>query len=242
MPLFELIGAGDNVNSIVFPDKDNETKENVTDEKTLEKYREAGKEFVQELLNNEFKDYFMEHLSKKLSSKIGLRDAADVQGDMNDVIIPMLEWMSTYKVDYHRFFRSLSNYEITEKGEDNDCKRAIDEWLEIITEDESQREPSKQAIKPWLAIYRHRLMKEKAGFTERKQQMDAVNPRFVLRNSIAEKVIQAYENGTDEEAQSVLNACLDACINPFKSHYEDERVESWIKEAVPVSFTLHRSY
>lgn len=236
VPLFELIGAGEDVDSIVFPDKNNETKEGVTDEQTLEKYRDAGKVFVQEMMNNEFKDYFMEHLSQKLRSRIGLSETFDVKSDMDDVIIPMLDWMATYHVDHHRFYRSLSNYQITKDGEDSDSTKAISEWLDIVTEDENQVDPSKEALKPWLAIYRHRLLKEKVGFAERKERMDAVNPRFILRNSIAEKVIQAFdETETEEEAQSVLNACLDACVNPFKDHYEDERVETWITETVPVS-------
>lgn len=236
IPLFELIGAGDGVDDLVFPSISDETKEGVTDEETLEKYRNEGKTFVQDLLNNEFKEYFMQHLLAKMRSKIGLSENSSTQSDMDDVVIPLLDWMTTYHIDYHRFYRSLSNYKITEQGEDADADNAITEWLDINTEEEAQTDPSKEALKPWLAIYRHRLLKDKVDNDERKQRMDAVNPRFVLRNSIAEDVIQAFDNGTDEdEAKDILNACLDACINPFKDQYEDKRIEDWIKSPVPVS-------
>jgi uncharacterized protein YdiU (UPF0061 family) len=237
MPLFELIGAGKDVDSLVFPSKEDETREGVTDEDTLEKYRTEAKTFVQNLLQDEFKEYFMEHLVTKMRSKIGLSNSSDSakQSDMDDVIIPLLDWMSTYHIDYHRFYRSLSNYKVTSEGEDSDAEKAISEWLNISAEEDSQAEASKDALKPWLAIYRHRLLKDNSDNADRKQRMDAVNPRFVLRNSIVDQVIKAFEKETEEEAKDVLNACLDACVNPFEDHYEDKRVEDWINGPIPVS-------
>jgi uncharacterized protein YdiU (UPF0061 family) len=236
VPLFELIGAGEDVDSLVFPDIENENKESVTDKETLEKYRTQGQEFVQELLNTEFKEYFMQRLISKMRLKIGLLETAgDQQSDMDDVIIPLLDWLTAYHIDYHRFYRSLSNYKITKEGEDKDFDKAINEWLDISAEEENQTENSKEALKPWLSIYRHRLLKDHVNDADRKQRMDTVNPRFVLRNSIAEDVIQAFEKESEEDAKDILNACLEACINPFKDHYEDERVEAWINKPIPVS-------
>lgn len=237
MPLFELIGAGDEVDTLVFPSKEDETREGVTEEKTLEQYRANAQTFVQNLLQDEYKEYFMEALLSKMRSKIGLKPCSEVENksDMDDVIIPLLDWMTHHHIDYHRFYRSLSNYQITKEGEESDGEKAISEWLDIAAEKESEVEPSKAALKPWLAIYRHRLLQEKSDCAERKRQMDAVNPRFVLRNSIAQSVIDSFEKETEEEAKRVLNACLDACLNPFKDHYEDARVEEWIHSSIPVS-------
>ncbi|KAI7903187.1 uncharacterized protein BX663DRAFT_542691 [Cokeromyces recurvatus] len=233
VPLFELIGAGEKVDSIVFPDADNETKEGVTDEKILEQYRDKGKIFVQELLNKEFKEYFMDHLLKKMRSKIGLLENGDKQSDMDDVVIPLLDWLTAYHIDYHRFYRSLSNYKITVEGEDTDTQKALDEWLEIITEEEEQLEASKEALKPWLSLYRHRLLKDKLTDIERKKRMDSINPRFIFRNSIAEEVIEAFDTENEKEATRILNICLEACNNPFKDYYKDKEVEEWINKSVP---------
>ncbi|KAI7891003.1 uncharacterized protein EV154DRAFT_509707 [Mucor mucedo] len=235
MPLFELIGAEEKVDSLVFPSKEDETRENVTDEKTLEVYRAKAQTIVQNMLQTEYKEYFMSSLLSKMRSKIGLRktDSSNAT-DMDNVIIPLLDWMTAYHIDYHRFYRSLGNYQVTEKGEDSDAETAVNQWLEISTEDASQVEASKEALKPWLAIYRHRLLEEKSDCEERKKRMNAVNPRFVLRNSIAEQVIQAFhKDHTEEEAKELLNVCLDACIDPFKEHYDDARVENWIKSSIP---------
>lgn len=238
MPLFELIGAGEKVDELVFADITDDTREGVTDEDTLEEYRNQGRAFVQDLLNNEFREHFMNHLVSKMRSKMGLLEASSSQSDMDDVVIPLLNWLTAYHIDYHRFYRSLSNYKITEHGEDADADKAVMEWLDIKAEEDSQTEASKEALKPWLAIYRHRLLKDKVDNDDRKKRMDAVNPRFVLRNSIAEDVIRAFDDDTNEdEAKEILNACLDACLNPFKDHYEDKRVEDWINNPIPVSIS-----
>ncbi|KAI8991523.1 hypothetical protein BDF20DRAFT_831558 [Mycotypha africana] len=232
VPLFELIGAEGEVDQLVFPDKDNETKEGVTDEETLTKYRQNGKEIVQQLLNEEFKDYFMEHYVEKMRQKLGLKDSVASETDFKDVIVPLLAWMTDYHVDYHRFYRSLSNYRITAEGEEVDGDRAIGEWIDIVTELGENTEACANALKPWLSIYRHRLLKERSDDKERKQRMDAVNPRFVLRNFIVDRVIESFDND-DEHGKECLEACLEACIHPYRDHYEDQRVEEWINAAVP---------
>lgn len=246
LPLLELVGAGEEVDNLVYPSKEDETREGVTDEETLEKYRENAKTFIQNLLQVEFKEYFMARLITKMRSKIGLvaiDGVSNGQSDMDDVIIPLLDWMTEYHIDYHRFYRSLSNYRITSAGEESDAEKFLGCGVEVITEDESQLESCKQALKPWLSLYRHRLLRDKsADNEERKERMDAVNPRFVLRNSIAQSVIDAFENDREEEAIDTLNACLKACVDPFKDHYEDERVEKWISSTVPVSFVNRMPY
>ncbi|KAG2232736.1 hypothetical protein BDF21DRAFT_358938 [Thamnidium elegans] len=233
IPLFELIGAGDQVDSLVFASKEDETREGVTSEQVLEEYRSKAQHFVQKLLQEEFKEYFMSSLLTKMRSKLGLKECSENKSDMDDVIIPLLDWMTNHHIDYHKFYRSLSNYKMTSEGEESDHEKAVHEWLDIYAEQESQVEESKQTLKAWLAIYRHRLIKEKSDCEERKKRMDAVNPRFVLRNSIAEKVIESFEKDTEDEAKQVLNACLDACINPFQDHYQDPRVEEWIHSPIP---------
>ncbi|KAI8384948.1 uncharacterized protein BYT42DRAFT_564175 [Radiomyces spectabilis] len=234
VPLFELIGAGNEVDSLVFPSAD-ETKQrsNVTSEGTRAEYRETGKETVTKLLSEEFSDWFMDHLAHKMQLKLGLTKKQNAEADMQDLIIPLLDWMTEHKIDYHRFFRSLSNYRTTEAGEDGDACSAIQDQLDIVPQDASNLEESKQSLTPWLAMYRHRLLEEGAQDNERKQRMDSVNPRFVLRNWIAQDVISAFDNKSEDEAVSILQACLRACANPYQDKYDDACVETWINTPTP---------
>ena len=47
----------------------------------------------------------------------------------------------------------------------------------------------------WLEAYRARLAREGSVDGVRKGQMDAVNPKYVLRNALAQQVIEAAEQG-----------------------------------------------
>ncbi|KAG0167468.1 hypothetical protein DFQ30_006042 [Apophysomyces sp. BC1015] len=229
-PLFELIGAGDKVDTLVFSAKDDDV---AADKAKHEMYRTMGKAFVTEVLSESFSDCFMEHLAAKMRSKLGLvKDKQDE--DMQGLVIPLLDWMTEYRVDYHKFFRSLGDYYISDAGEDGDGQQALGGLLDIVPRDETVVDECKQALKPWLAMYRHRLVEDgPINNTERKKRMNSVNPRFVLRNWIVQDVINAFDNMTEEEATDMLNICLGACVDPYKDKYDDEQVETWIKSRVP---------
>lgn len=229
-PLFALIGAGESVDSLIFASTEDAA---ATDKQSITKYKTLGEMFVTEVLSEKFSDCFMEHLSAKMRSKLGLvKDKQE--DDMQHLIIPLLDWMTEYKVDYHRFFRSLANYCISEAGEEHDEKEALENLLAIVPHDETAKEQCSQALKPWLAMYRYRLLED--GLVDnlgRKERMNAVNPRFVLRNWILQDVIDKFDKTSDEEAADVLNACLEACLEPYKDKYDDDRIETWINSPVP---------
>ncbi|KAI7860188.1 hypothetical protein BDC45DRAFT_529807 [Circinella umbellata] len=232
VPLFELIGAGDKVDSLVYIPKDSKDSSNATNQATRNEYREVGKIEVTKLLSEEFSNWFMEHLLWRMRQKLGLKSNKEKASDMNDVVIPLLDWMSEYDIDHHRFFRSLSSYQVTDAGEEKDAETHS---IEVVPREATKEEESKKALKPWLAIYRHRLLAEDGHLDngDRQRRMNSVNPRFVLRNWIAQEIIEAFENKEEAEAKQILESALQACIHPFREHYNDEVVEHWIKEPVP---------
>lgn len=225
MPFYELIGAGKDADTIVFPTEEN--KESATDETKLEEYRKRGREFVMTVLSNEFSEHFHYQLILKMRAKLGL--ATQVEGDLENLITPLFDWMTTYKVDYHRFYRSLSNY---------DMKSLPEKWADIVTEDSSVRSDCIESLGDWLETYHERLLKEEEHLDSRKSRMDNVNPRFIPRNAVLEDVIQGFNTLDEEEAQKKLEACLNACLDPFRELYKDEQVEKWVQSQVSVSLLI----
>ncbi|ORZ23475.1 hypothetical protein BCR42DRAFT_404860 [Absidia repens] len=254
VPLFELIGAKDKVDTLIYANKDKDANEEEdterqqtpTDESTRQEYREIGKEYVTKILSEDFTDWFMEALDTKMRAKLGLTRQDETI--MHDVIIPLLDWATEYEVDYHRFFRSLSNYTITADGEDGDADVALDiensgssggTKLDIVTKDLERLVECKETLKPWLAIYRHAILLEEEESTghhhlQQQQQTPATTDARRLRmDANNPEVIDAFENLPEAEAIKILNDCLYACSHPYQDHYDQEIVERWISTPVP---------
>ncbi|XP_060580339.1 protein adenylyltransferase SelO, mitochondrial-like [Ruditapes philippinarum] len=82
--------------------------------------------------------------------------------------------------------------------------------LENVT-DITKRTKDKESWDKWLNMYIDRLRKEEEGVTnfhaaskERVKVMNETNPRFILRNYIAQNAIKAAEKGDYSEVQNVL--------------------------------------
>ncbi|CAM0139868.1 hypothetical protein VKS41_007212 [Umbelopsis sp. WA50703] len=219
--MVELIGAGDEVDEVDIANMDDEAKR--------QQYRKAGEDIVNNIAGEELGEYFMKFFTDKMRAKLGL--ATTDSSDMENVIGPLLHWMGEYRIDYHKFIRSLSDYQITEDGEEKDADNAIERLN--ITSALKKEDKAKEDLKPWLSIYRHRILLSKLDNEQRKQKMDSVNPRFVLRNWIAQEVCAAFDEKSEDEASAMLESCLRACTNPFESKYDDELIEKWIQQDVP---------
>lgn len=106
--------------------------------------------------------------------------------------------------DYTRFFRALARFDAT----DSRSRVAVSEEV---------NDP--QALDVWLDRYAVRLELERSVALERHQRMLAVNPKFVLRNWIAQEVIEAAEAG-DFALIETVRRMLAA---PFTEQAERER-------------------
>jgi uncharacterized protein YdiU (UPF0061 family) len=124
----------------------------------------------------------------------------------------LFEILQTNAVDYSRFFRRLCEFK-TAENEKNDLlqKMFIDP----------------QSFDDWAETYRVRLVKENSVDAERRKRMLAVNPKFILRNHIAQTVIEEAQNGNYAE----IDALLEVLQNPFDEHPEMERFNTPPPEA-----------
>jgi uncharacterized protein YdiU (UPF0061 family) len=104
----------------------------------------------------------------------------------------LLTLMARARADYTLSFRNLT-------GKDKD-------WLALFGDENDQ-------AKDWLVRYRERT--ESEGLA----QMDQVNPRFVLRNWVAETAIRAVEDNNDI---ATLDRIFRILQSPFEQHDGDE--------------------
>lgn len=56
----------------------------------------------------------------------------------------------------------------------------------------------------WAEAYRARLIAEESSDDERRKRMSRINPRFILRNHIAERAIRQAQAGDYAEVSTLL--------------------------------------
>jgi hypothetical protein len=82
----------------------------------------------------------------------------------------------------------------------------------------------------WLERYEERLLNESRAHDEREYAMRRVNPKYVLRNYLAQQVIQEAQNGDYEPMKALLKVLERPC---------DEQPESEAYAALPPDWGKH---
>ncbi|HYP00096.1 MAG TPA: YdiU family protein [Pyrinomonadaceae bacterium] len=145
---------------------------------------------------------FAAHYGELMRAKLGLSTEAE---DDAKLILSLLGLLEANAVDYTNFFRRLGNFKTA-----GDAPH--DELRDMFVE------PT--AFDAWAARYRARLLREASTDAERKARMDGVNPKYVLRNYLAQNAISAAVERRDYTEIERLHALLSA---PFAEQPDMER-------------------
>ncbi|MEP6881302.1 MAG: protein adenylyltransferase SelO family protein, partial [Dokdonella sp.] len=122
----------------------------------------------------------------------------------------LYEWMAAAEVDMTIFFRTLSDSSLAE--------RVPDSFSEAFYDD-SKRQQSRTFLEEWLARYATRLLSDAQSSEQRRQAMRAANPRYVLRNWLAQQAIDKANAGDDSE----ITLLLDVMRRPYEDQPGRER-------------------
>jgi len=124
--------------------------------------------------------------------KLGLQ--ADAPDDM-ELIEALLQLMHANRADFTTVFRSLSAVQKQE---------TYSNWSDHFLD--------RGAADAWLIQYRTRLMQESKSDAERTSLMNRVNPKFILRNHLAQQAIELAQQDDFSEVnrlQSILSRPYD---------------------------------
>ncbi len=164
-----------------------------------------------EVIFNQYKDDFEKKSLKMMRSKLGLEveDAGDTSliQDLEDNLL-------LTETDMTIFFRKLSDFNLENKSK----------GLEIVNEAfYVPAEVSGEIKTKWLAWferYANRLRQEGITSKERKEKMNAVNPKYVLRNYMAQLAIDDADKGDYN--------LIDVLFNLLKKPYDEQSEhEKW---------------
>lgn len=170
----------------------------------------------EEILEWYKKSYEVQSL-EMMRYKLGLHIAYDE--DLK-LVSELENLLLNVETDMTIFFRTLSNFDYR-----SEASFDIISFLKASVYDEALLE-QKDFIEKWtfwFSNYAVRLAKEKLEFNDKKYQMNAVNPKYVLRNYISQLVIDNAEKGD--------YALLEEVYTMLKQPYqEQEKYEKWFSK------------
>jgi uncharacterized protein YdiU (UPF0061 family) len=150
-----------------------------------------------------YKARYPAQLNAQFAAKLGLRQYEE--GDQA-LFQRLFEVMAQSRVDFTLFFRKLALLQLEAAQPQQSDAPIRDLFLH------------REAFDAWAVDYRARLARDARPHAERALAMNAVNPKYVLRNYLAEQAIRkAREKDFSEVAR--LLACLE---NPFDEQPEYE--------------------
>lgn len=150
----------------------------------------APKEELKAALDS-YMPIYSAHYRSLMRAKLGLRE--ERAGD-EELMHDLLGLMQGSRVDYTRFFRELSVFR-SETGAERPLLR--DWFLDPARFDE------------WAARYGARLQEEGSRDEERRQRMNRVNPKYVLRNYLAQIAIERAQQKDFSEIDRLLRLLHD---------------------------------
>jgi len=142
---------------------------------------------------------FQASLSAMLAAKFGLLTWQDEDADLVESIFDL---MQRAEVDMSEFFRSLA-----------EIKQQVPK-LEILNTAFYQQhlyQSHSDLFEAWLKRYAERLCSQADTDAARRSRMNQVNPRFVLRNYLAQQAIEAVGRGD----MSMIGRLMDAARHPY---------------------------
>lgn len=143
---------------------------------------------------NRYEETLLNHYRQHMQNKLGLDQSEPEQDDQ--LISDILKLLATEKHDYHTFFRQLSEHTLPQ------CAALTDDFID------------RNAWQQWFERYRQRQQQNSVNDVLRMQNMQQHNPKYVLRNYLAQQAIQQAESGDYQ----MVNDLLQVLQSPFDTH------------------------
>ena len=167
------------------------------------------KDLIEHALDEYIRTY-QDAQSKTYRCKLGL---ADFRGEDDiELFQQFFTQLKAVETDMTIFFRNLAKIDIEETDGDKLLAPLMDAYYEAPSN------PVKEKMVDWLNRYQARCKSDGHGDQERQSLMNQTNPKYVLRNYLAQMAIDKVEAGDT----SLLNTFLDLFQHPYDEQAEHE--------------------
>ncbi|MFM2394083.1 MAG: hypothetical protein RLZZ546_2065 [Bacteroidota bacterium] len=150
-----------------------------------------------EKILNEVKQSYPQKYIKMMSAKLGIEN---LPSSKNLLIYNLIENFKKSEIDYTIFFRNLIDVRAEDDSDQMYHKIKFAFYKEPL-------ETVKEEWRMWFLQYQNALLQHATSYEDRAMLMKKTNPKYVLRNYMAQLAIDAATNGDNsliEELQTVL--------------------------------------
>ncbi len=144
---------------------------------------------------------------QNIAAKLGFNECLDEDVELMAALYGLLQ---STDVDMTLFFRGLADIDLQTPS----LAPIADAFY-----DETKREASVEKFSEWLARYVARTQRDGLSQTDRRARMNAVNPRYVLRNYLAQQAIDRAEQGD----YAGIHELLEVMRRPYEDQAEREQ-------------------
>tara|TARA_R110002095_G_scaffold147250_6_gene127403 strand:- start:6746 stop:8365 length:1620 start_codon:yes stop_codon:yes gene_type:complete len=163
-------------------------------------------------------DHYEQSWQTMMAAKLGL-NSFQPETDVK-LIEELQEVLQLVETDMTIFFRKLSLLE-SEGGPSADIDEAalLAPLMDAYYAPEKVVGEVRTKIVAWIHSYRNRLRDEQSSDADRREKMNRVNPKYVLRNYLAQLAIDKAETGD----YSLVNELLELLRRPYDEQPDQEQ-------------------
>jgi uncharacterized protein YdiU (UPF0061 family) len=151
-----------------------------------------------------------------MANKLGLKKFEDDADEK--LFADLVEMLQLVETDMSIFYRNLADLSTDESGKNGTPENLMAPLMDAYYVPERLTEEIRFQITEWLQRYVARVKKDGTSDSDRRQRMNAVNPKYVLRNYLAQLAIDKSEEGD----HSLVNELLDVLRHPYDEQPEHE--------------------
>jgi len=164
---------------------------------------------------NVYTQVFGEGWQSMMNQKLGLSHFDPGQDD--DLHADLLSVLQRVETDMTIFFRQLADIDFDEHDfEIGDIERLMSPLADACYSPEPQTPEYVLALVAWLKRYQQRVKQEGVPYTIRRERMNRTNPKYVLRNYMAQLAIDK----AGQSDFSMVHELLDLLRHPYEEQPE----------------------
>jgi len=164
---------------------------------------------LQEILD-EFESLYTAAYEKMMCKKLGLSNTKNCK----ELISELENTLQLSETDYTIFFRLLSNI-----SKEDTTNTALEKINKSFYAPEEIQDTVLKSWENWFIKYIEAINKETISDVERKQLMNGVNPKYVLRNYMAQLAIDDADKGNYD----LIDELYELLKNPYDEQLESEK-------------------